>query len=455
MRAFPQGPLVAWYGDDFTGAAATMEAMAFAGLSAAVFFEPPAPQMLARFPGLRGIGIAGTARAQTPQWMDRNLPEIFKSLKAIGAPLIQYKICSTLDSSPEIGSIGRAMDIARDALGTRFFPILPAAPAMGRYQAFGELYATAPGGVFRLDRHPVMSRHPVTPMDEANVARHLARQTSIPLANLSLDILHGGGAQQALDHWRSTGTVGVTLDAVSTADTAEVGQLIWEGRDDATLCIASQGLQYALVEYWRKQGILPSAAPPASAGEAGPIAVVSGSVSPTTQAQIEYAEAAGFCVISLAPAVLLEQPQAMIQKAVGEAVRRIGEGRDVLLCTARGPDDPTVAAFNAWLRTQSLPKTEISQRVGEHLGEILRQLIDRTGLRRAVISGGDTSGYAGRKLGVDALTALAPTIPGAGLYLAHSSVSAIDGLQLALKGGQMGTPDYFSWVKAGGGPRKA
>ena len=29
----------------------------------------------------------------------------------------------------------------------------------------------------RLDRHPVMARHPVTPMDEADVGRHLARQT--------------------------------------------------------------------------------------------------------------------------------------------------------------------------------------------------------------------------------------------------------------------------------------
>jgi len=31
--------------------------------------------------------------------------------------------------------------------------------------------------VHRLDRHPVMSRHPVTPMSEADVARHLEKQS--------------------------------------------------------------------------------------------------------------------------------------------------------------------------------------------------------------------------------------------------------------------------------------
>jgi uncharacterized protein YgbK (DUF1537 family) len=38
MTELPQGPLIAWYGDDFTGSAATMEALTFAGLPAVLFF---------------------------------------------------------------------------------------------------------------------------------------------------------------------------------------------------------------------------------------------------------------------------------------------------------------------------------------------------------------------------------------------------------------------------------
>jgi uncharacterized protein YgbK (DUF1537 family) len=69
-----------------------------------------------------------------------------------------------------------------------------------------------------------------------------------------------------------------------------------------------------------------------------------------------------------------------------------------------------------------------------------------------VISGGDTSGYATQQLGIFALSALAPTIPGASLFKAHAD-GPMDGLELALKGGQMGSPDYFGWIRDGGGLR--
>lgn len=69
-----------------------------------------------------------------------------------------------------------------------------------------------------------------------------------------------------------------------------------------------------------------------------------------------------------------------------------------------------------------------------------------------MISGGDTSGHALRQLDLQALTALAPTLPGAALCTAHGAAPH-DGLQIALKGGQMGSPDYFGWIRAGGGPR--
>ena len=96
---------------------------------------------------------------------------------------------------------------------------------------------------------------------------------------------------------------------------------------------------------------------------------------------------------------------------------------------------------------------EANRRIGAALGRCLATLIRETGLRRAVISGGDTSGFASVDLGLFAFTALAPTIPGAALLEAHSEDDDLKGLQLALKGGQMGSPDYFEWIKSGGGSR--
>ena len=80
----------------------------------------------------------------------------------------------------------------------------------------------------------------------------------------------------------------------------------------------------------------------------------------------------------------------------------------------------------------------------------MRDIVDRAGLRRAVISGGDTSSHGASSFGIFALTALAPVAPGAALCRVHSNVSSLAGFEIALKGGQMGRPDYFATVKNGG-----
>jgi 3-oxoisoapionate kinase len=66
IRALPEGPLVAFYGDDYTGASAAMEALAFAGLDTVLFLAPPTPERLRTFKAYRGIGIAGIARSRAP-----------------------------------------------------------------------------------------------------------------------------------------------------------------------------------------------------------------------------------------------------------------------------------------------------------------------------------------------------------------------------------------------------
>src|SRR6185312_5907695 len=112
----PPGLLLSWYGDDFTGSAAVMEVVAFAGIDSVLFLDPPTRQQLQKFPTARAIGIAGIARSQGAVWMDAELPRIFASLAALGAPIAHYKICSTFDSAPDIGSIGHAADLAAPLL---------------------------------------------------------------------------------------------------------------------------------------------------------------------------------------------------------------------------------------------------------------------------------------------------------------------------------------------------
>ena len=451
-ETLPDGLLMTWYGDDFTGSAAVMEALSFAGLPSVLFFDTPTPAQLARFPGVRGLGIASTARSHSPAWMEANMPAPLAFLAALNAPFLHYKICSTLDSARHVGNIGAAIDLALQARPSKAVPVLTAAPRMRRYQAFGHLFAGTPQGVFRLDRHPVMAQHPVTPMAESDVLRHLATQTDLPSALLDLEALADPKtAQTALNIALQTARL-LSIDTMSADTDAAAGRLLWQNRDNLRLLIGSQGIEYALIEHWQRAGLIPAAPLTPSAGAVAQIIAVSGSVSPITAAQIDWSAANGFGLVRLDAATLLHNAEAAEAKATQAALTLIGQGQSPLILTAAGPADPAVAAFRTALSQSQIPPESANQRIGESLGRVLDASLKASKLRRAVISGGDTSGHGARQLGLFALSALAPTIPGAALFTAHGD-GPHDGLQLALKGGQMGSADYFGWIRAGGGAR--
>jgi 3-oxoisoapionate kinase len=452
-QPIPSGPLIAFYGDDFTGSSASMEATAFGGLETVLFLSPPTPERLRAFAGVRVIGIAGVARAQNPRWMDENLPAVFDLLAATGAPIVHYKVCSTFDSSPSIGSIGHAIEIAARRFDG-WMPMIVADPGMGRYQACGNLFAAAGGAVYRLDRHPVMSRHPVTPMDEADLGLHLARQTDRPTGLVNFVAMKRGEADAQLTKALATGARTVSIDVLDQETLIEAGRLVWEraGQPGPVFGVGSQGFEAALVAYWQDSGLIPRPPSVFRAGSVDRIACVSGSVSPITAMQIAHARERGFATIALdaARAVDLAEWTREIGRAADAALVELGAGRDALVCSAEGPDDPAVAALRTAVASAGISLESINERVGEGLGGILDTILSKTGLKRAVISGGDTSGRAASMLGIDALTAIAPLAPGSPLCRAHAARKGRDGLEIALKGGQVGAADFFVAAKRGG-----
>ena len=86
-------PWIGWLGDDFTGAAAVMEVLAFAGVSAVLFTEIPSRGLAERFVGARGIGLATIARSQPPDVMQETLAPAFAWLAALSPTILHYKLC--------------------------------------------------------------------------------------------------------------------------------------------------------------------------------------------------------------------------------------------------------------------------------------------------------------------------------------------------------------------------
>ncbi len=449
-RALPPGPLVAFYGDDFTGSSASMEALAFAGLETVLFLSPPSPERLRAFRGYRGFGVAGIARSRSPVWMDEHLPPVFSMLRDLGAPIVHYKVCSTFDSAPHVGSIGRAAEIGLRTLGG-WAPMVVGEPSMGRFQSFGQLFALAHGTGYRLDRHPVMARHPVTPMDEADLGLHLARQTELPIGLVDFVALKRGQGEARLADEFAQGKRIISIDVLDAETQVEAGRLIWESSQGQTFAIGSQGLEIALAAYWQAAGLLPRAAAPPRSSRVDRIAVVSGSVSPVTARQIAAAGQSGFTPIRV-PAEQAVDGRAW-EGAIAEATQRslaaLAEGSSPLAYTAAGPDDPAVARLREAVAASGLDPAQVNDRIGAGLGRVLDEVLVASRLPRAVISGGDTSSHAATMLGIDALTAIAPMAPGSPLCRAHAERPERAGLELVLKGGQVGGDNFFSVVRDG------
>jgi 3-oxoisoapionate kinase len=448
----PDGPLIAFYGDDFTGSSAAMEITAFAGLSTVLFLNAPAPTQLAQFAGHHVIGIAGVARSQSPEWMDRHLPPVFKLLRSLDAPITHYKVCSTFDSAPHVGSIGRAIDIGAPILGGSWQPVVVGDPGMGRYQAFGYLFAMADGIGYPLHEHPTMSRHPITPMNDANLGRHLARQTARKIGLIDFVAMKAGKASSRLAEELKSGAEIILLDVLDRETLVESGRLAWNHRGDRLFGIGSQGFEAALVAYWQAAGMLPTEPRRFQAAPVSHIACVSGSVSPVTAAQIAFAVENGFAPIRLDATRAVEESSwhDELANTAQRALAVLGEGRDPLVYTAAGPDDPAVTALSTAVSAAGVSSETVNDRIGAGLGFVLGRVVREAKLPRVVISGGDTSGHAASTLGVYALTAVAPVAPGSPLCRAHSDDTDVAGLEIALKGGQVGRPDFFCTVKRGG-----
>lgn len=450
--AWPQGLLLTYYGDDFTGSTDVMEAMTAAGVPTVLFVTTPTLQMLAKFPDARCVGIAGSSRGRSPEWMEAELPKVFRVLSSMGAAILHYKVCSTFDSSPAIGSIGRAIDLGAKAMPGRWSPIIVGSPRLSRYQLFGNLFAAVDGVGHRLDRHPTMSRHPVTPMGEADLRRHLAAQTARRIELIDMLQLRKGAAAQRVDDLAGDDVPVVLIDILDDETLAAAGRLVWEKRGAGLFSASSSGLSYALTAYWRETGLLPkeTSLPRADAVEA--IAVVSGSCSPVTASQIAWARSQGFRTERMRiPAALGALTRdAEIERLTGAAVSALEQGISPVIFSAEGPDDDAVRRFGQMAGEAGLSKPDAARVVGATLAEVMKRLLDRARPLRVVIAGGDSAGEIVSALDIQALTAVAGLTPGAPLCRIWSDHVHRDGLEIVLKGGQIGNEAFFGQVRAGG-----
>lgn len=423
---------LAFYGDDFTGSTDVLESLSLRGKSTILWLRTPTSEELIGCQQYACIGIAGVSRSKSPQWMREELPAIFQCLRAVNPKYVHYKVCSTFDSSEEKGNIAVATKIGQKALEPNWTSIVIGTPKIKRYVCFGELFADYLGDIFRIDRHPVMSCHPATPMSEANLAQHMHNLGRVVCKSINMADYLSEQATKKISQAIDNNEI-VIFDSYDSDTLNQVGNLIRHySQQGIHFSVSSSGFEDALYP-------LEEACESVSIIAVKQILALSGSCSPITQSQISYAIKEGFepIKIDMRKMGTAQDRQDMLSSIVEQCVTIIQAGNSPIVYSALGPKDedlPFVKELNI---------DNFDQKLGQMLGEIAYQVRSRTQIQRIAIAGGDTSGYCMQSLKVDALTFIAPFCPGVPLCQTLSSDNQTQGVEVALKGGQMGGEDFF------------
>jgi uncharacterized protein YgbK (DUF1537 family) len=229
---------------------------------------------------------------------------------------------------------------------------------------------------------------------------------------------------------RAEGVAIAVVDAVSNADLMRLGAAL----SDMPLVTAGSGVAIGLPANF---GIVPNAQASSLPPTNGLQAIVSGSCSRATNAQVTAFRATGLPAIAVDPLRLQQGGQA-VQQVVDQALAlsqtHLAKGPVLVYSTAE-PD--ALKSIQDQLGVQTA-----GQLVEQTLARIAVGLV-QLGVGQLIVAGGETSGAVVQALGMTQLQIGAQIDPGVPWCAGHTAVSDKT-LHITLKSGNFGTPDFFT-----------
>jgi uncharacterized protein YgbK (DUF1537 family) len=408
--------------DDFTGATDVASMLVRAGMPTVQVLGVPEGDL----PATDAVVIALKTRTIPAAEAVAQSLAALRALQAAGARQIYFKYCSTFDSTPA-GNIGPVTDALMQALGTDFTIACPAFPENGRTVFRGHLFV---GDQLLSDSG--MKNHPLTPMTDANLVRVLQAQTAQRVDLLRVDALRHN-AQTAIEQLQADGVRIAVADAIDNSDLLTLAEACAE----MPLITAGSGVALGLPPAYQRRGWwAPSEGAASLSAVGGPAAVLSGSCSDATNAQVARWLADGRTAIAIDP-LALHQGSQSAASLLAQALPALGAsaGGPLLIYATAAPE--RVKAVQAELGVAAAGAL-----VERTLAELAQALV-QAGVRRLVVAGGETSGAVVQALGVPQLrigAAICPGVPWTEATLPGSG----EPLWLALKSGNFGGVDFFA-----------
>jgi uncharacterized protein YgbK (DUF1537 family) len=422
--------------DDFTGATDLANNLVRAGMRVVqTIGVPTTPAADAGLGDVDAVVVALKSRTAPVEEAVAQSLAACGWLRAGGAQQIYFKVCSTFDSTPagNIGPVAQALmaELAQQTAApiTDFAIVTPAFPENGRTVFKGHLFV----GDVLLSDSP-MRHHPLTPMTDANLVRVMQAQLS-PGARCGLiehrTVARGAPAvRERIAALRAEGVDFAVADAVGDADLHVLAQ----ASSHLALVVAGSGLAIGIPAL---HGLVPRPEAAALPKATGACAVVSGSCSAATNAQVAdfIARAPGGADRAFAIDPLrLAAGEDVAAQALAWAVPRLADGPVLVYATA-APE--TVKAVQAQLGVE-----RAGALVEQALARVAQGLV-AAGVGQLLVAGGETSGACVQALGVDTLR-IGPQIDPGVPWCHATPPTRTQGLHLALKSGNFGGVDFFT-----------
>ncbi|RXH19983.1 3-oxo-tetronate kinase [Bradyrhizobium guangzhouense] len=408
--------------DDYTGASDLANTLTRAGLRTVQTIGVPADDL--DLPEVDAVVVSLKSRSIEPGLAVSRSRAADKWLRGRGASHVLFKICSTFDST-DAGNIGPVMDALRADCDEAVVLVTPAFPETGRTVYQGNLFV----GAVPLNESPLKD-HPLNPMHDSNLVRVLSRQSRTQIGLVDLATLSRGAeaVRSRLAELSGNGIGAAIIDAVFDRDLETIGLVAAEHR----LSVGASGIGLGLARALVSTGKVKSASTSGrDATVGGQVACLAGSCSQATLQQIANAE-------RVMPVLHLDTDRILTganeaQRALDWAGPRLAQG-PVLIASSATPAD--VAALQA-----RHGRDAAGHAIEQTMADIAENLV-KSGVRRLIVAGGETSGAVVDRLRIPGFLVGAEIAAGVPVLRAVGATAGE--MLLALKSGNFGGPEFFS-----------
>jgi len=407
-----KSPVLGCIADDFTGATDLANNLVRAGMRVVLTVNVPSENDAL---DADAIVVALKSRTITAAAAKEQSLAACRWLRRQGTGQIYFKICSTFDSTAA-GNIGPVIEALMQELDCGFSIATPAFPENGRTVVHGHLFL---GDTLLSDSG--MRHHPLTPMTDANLVRVLQAQID-PGKGRRVGLIDyrtvSQSAEAIRERMQQLEAQGIGIAIVDALDDEDLGRL-GEALRDARLLTAGSGLGSSLPRNWGFSPGREESLPPAR----GLKAILSGSCSTATNAQVRNFVHEGGEACALEPKRLAADFDLHIAQVLEWADACWRGQAELPLLVYSTAEPPLVDAADAQL-------------VERAMSTLARAFVER-GVGCLVVAGGETAGICVQALEIQQMR-IGPQIdPGVPWCYAN-------GLHIALKSGNFGSPDFFS-----------